>query len=127
MEQTGDMPAPSTTPKTYQKPYNLEPNVEAAIAYLAFVVTGVIIYAMEKENKFVRFHALQSSLVGIVLVALSSMSMPLAMIFIFRPLVTLLPAGTMLLWIFLMWKAYNNEEFEVPILGKIAKDQVYKR
>jgi uncharacterized membrane protein len=33
---------------------------------------------------------------------------------------------TIFLWLFLMWKAYNKEQFELPVIGKIAKDQVLK-
>jgi uncharacterized membrane protein len=31
------------------------------------------------------------------------------------------------MWVFLMWKAYYNEEFEIPYLGKIAKQQAQKK
>ena len=53
--------------KKYKKPYNLEPNVEAALSYLIPPLTGIPVFIMEKENKFVCFHAFQSILFGILI------------------------------------------------------------
>jgi len=30
------------------------------------------------------------------------------------------------LWLVLMWRAYNGEEYEVPYIGKIAREQMGK-
>ena len=38
-------------------------NLVAAMAYLLFFVTGIVILMVEQEDKFVRFHAMQSTLV----------------------------------------------------------------
>ena len=56
------------------KPYDLEPNVEAALAYFIPPFTGIIIYIFEKKNRFVRFHAFQSILFGISAFVLSSIA-----------------------------------------------------
>ncbi len=42
---------------------NLDPNVAGLLCYLVGWITGLIFYLMEKENKFVRFHAMQSIVV----------------------------------------------------------------
>ncbi len=39
---------------------SLEPNVAGLLCYLAAWITGLIFILIEKENKFVRFHAMQS-------------------------------------------------------------------
>lgn len=36
----------------------------------------------------------------------------------------LLWPATVLLWLLLMYKAYNNEKFKLPIFGDIAEKQV---
>ena len=48
----------------------LDANVAAALSYLVGFVTGIIFLLVEKENRFVRFHAMQSTLLfaGIVAV-----------------------------------------------------------
>ena len=38
----------------------LDPNVAALLSYLGGFVSGIIIFVLEKDNKFVRFHAMQS-------------------------------------------------------------------
>ena len=42
---------------------NMQPNLAALLSYLLGFVTGLIFYLIEKDNKFVRFHAMQSILV----------------------------------------------------------------
>jgi len=109
-----------------QKPYTMEPNIEAALSYLLAPITGVVVYVMEKQNKFVRFHAMQSILFGvaaIVLMGVANMLIPVLIGLLLTPLVGLAVFG---LWLFLMWKAFKNEEFELPVLGKIARDQINK-
>ncbi|HLB51485.1 hypothetical protein A3F07_02660 [candidate division WWE3 bacterium RIFCSPHIGHO2_12_FULL_38_15] len=112
--------------QTFQKPYNLEPNIEAALSYLLSPFSGVFVFIMEKQNKFVRFHAFQSILFGVVAFGAWSIAQSLKLIligFLIEPVVSILIA---VCWFFLMWKAYNKVEFELPFLGKIAHDQVYK-
>ena len=40
----------------------MQPNVEAGLSYVLTWVTGLIFFLMEKQNRFVRFHAMQSIL-----------------------------------------------------------------
>lgn len=117
----------STTSGATPKPYDIEPNVEAALSYIIAPLSGIFVFAMEKENKFVRFHAFQSILFGIAVVILISISKMLIFILLSFLLVPLISLAAFCIWLMLMWKAYNNEEYELPYLGRIAKDQVYKK
>ncbi|KKU57056.1 MAG: hypothetical protein UX79_C0024G0005 [candidate division WWE3 bacterium GW2011_GWB1_47_11] len=108
------------------KPYNLAPNVEAALAYLLTPITGVIVLLAEKDNKFVRFHAMQSILFGVVVFAASFIASVLTIVLIGIILIPVVTIASVVLWLLLMWKAYNNVEYELPILGKIAHNQVNK-
>ena len=38
----------------------LEPNIAELLCYVVGWITGLIFFLLEKENKFVRFHAMQS-------------------------------------------------------------------
>ena len=40
----------------------MQPNIEAGLSYVLGWVTGLIFFLMEKQNRFVRFHAMQSIL-----------------------------------------------------------------
>lgn len=115
MEHSEKQPAPSSIA-------NLEPNVSAAFAYLLPPISGIIFFLMEKNNKFVRFHAMQSILFGAVSYTLLTLVSNLKIIYIgylFDPLLTI---GVFVIWMLLIWKAYQNEEYHLPFLGKIAKD-----
>ena len=97
-------------------------NVAAALTYLVGFVTGIIFLLVEKENKFVRFHAMQSTLlfIGIILVDIVLQMIPvlgfLVVIIIVIPL-------SAVLWLLLMYKAYLGEEFKLPLVGQMAADR----
>lgn len=96
----------------------------AAASYLLFWFTGLIMLLIEKENTFVRFHAMQSVILfgGIHLSFL-----PLALIPILGPLVGMaLVALSFFLWIMCMWKAFQGETYKVPFVGDLAKQQLAK-
>ncbi len=101
----------------------LEANLAAALSYLVGCVTGIIFLVVEKENRFVRFHAMQSTLVfaGIVLVDIVLQIVPIlgALIVVFL----VIPASAAL-WLVLMYKAYQGEEFKLPLVGQIAADKI---
>ncbi len=98
---------------------NIEPNVAGLLCYLVGWVTGLIFFLMEKENKFVRFHAMQSI---VVFGAFSVLSIVLS----FIPVVgwilgTILGVAAFVLWILLMIKAYQGEKWKLPVAGDIAE------
>lgn len=112
------------TSKSGEKPYNFDANVEAAFSYLVGFITGGIVYYYEKENKFVRFHAMQSVIFSILYVGVWAVVSAIPFLgLILSPLIAI--AG-FIIWLALMWKAYNNEEWELPFIGKIAKEQANK-
>ncbi|HHE41487.1 MAG TPA: DUF4870 domain-containing protein [Dehalococcoidia bacterium] len=100
----------------------LEPNVAGLLCYVLIWVTGLIFYLIEKENRFVRFHAMQSIIVfGTLTVA----SLILGVIPIIGWVISwLLGIAALVLWILLMVKAYQNQWFKVPIAGNIAEKHI---
>ncbi len=48
---------------TYKTKIGLDENIVAALSYLGFWITGIIFLLIEPDNKFVRFHAMQSLLI----------------------------------------------------------------
>lgn len=108
------------------KPYDLEPNVEAALSYLIPPFSGIAIYMMEKDNKFIRFHSLQSVLFGVAAFILMTIANMMVVIFIGIILAPLLSLALFAAWMYVMWRAYNNEEYMLPIIGQMAKDHLAK-
>ena len=101
----------------------LEANLAAALSYLVGFVTGIAFLVLEKENRFVRFHAMQSTLVfaGVVVIDILLQIVPLvgALVVVF----VVIPASAVL-WLVLMFKAYQGEEFKLPFVGQLAADRV---
>ncbi len=99
-------------------------NLMGAASYLLGFVTGIIFLVVEKQSKFVRFHAMQSTILfgGIFIVNIA-----LGFIPILGWLVgLLLSLAAFILWILCMWKAFQGEMYKVPYVGDIAEKQLAK-
>src|SRR3989337_497648 len=100
----------------------LPKNTAAALSYVLGPVTGVIFYVLEKDP-FVRFHAMQSIVVFVVLFVLQWV---FGLTIILLPLVPLISILSFVLWLLLIYKAWQGDEWEVPVLGKYARKFVKK-
>jgi uncharacterized membrane protein len=99
----------------------LEENVAGLLCYVLGWVTGLIFFLIEKESKFVRFHAMQSIIVFGVLSVASIILRWLPIIGgVLSGLISLL---AIVLWIILMIKAYQGDKFKLPWAGDIAEKQ----
>lgn len=109
----------------------LEPNVAALLAYIVMIppLMPVVMLVLEKENRFVRFHAFQSLILGLMsLLAIFGLEMlaqaagevarPLELIL--NTLILLVGGGTFMLWIVLLIKAYQGKSLKIPIIGDEA-------
>ena len=110
----------------------MDANVAAGLSYLFSLVGGLIFYFGEKQNRFVRFHAMQSILfnafwivlfivfffVQSILYATVILS-PLA--FVLTCLTILLPFAIFVFWIILMVYAFQGKYFKLPVIGDYAE------
>ena len=112
----------------------MDENVVAALCYLLGVLTGILFLVLEPYNRnpVIRFHAFQSIFVWIAAIVtgivLSIVAIPLAALPFIGWLIVLLmwlafSLGILVLWVFLMYKAYNKERFVVPVIGPMAEKQ----
>ena len=101
----------------------LDSNVAAALAYAMGWVTGIAFLFAERQNRFVRFHALQST---ITFGALSLLWMISLEIPIMKWLLAILviPPLSIVLWLVLMFKAYKGEQFKLPFVGDMAEQRI---
>jgi uncharacterized membrane protein len=86
---------------------------------------------MEKQNRFVRFHAMQSILFSAVLTAfyillnIVSFALAIASIPFLGLLLSvagfLVAIGTLVVWIFLLINAFQGKYFKLPVLGNYAE------
>ena len=100
----------------------LEANVAGLLCYVLGWISGLVFILIEKENKFVRFHAVQSI---IVFGALTLASIVLGWIPVLNVvIVPLISVLGLVLWIVLMVKAYQGEKYKLPWAGALAEKQV---
>lgn len=112
----------------------LQSNVANALCYLLGIITGVLFLVLEpyNRNKQTRFHAFQAIFFSAGMIVLSIVLTIVGTIIAMVPVVgwmislllsLVLWLGSIFLWLFLMWKAYNNEKFVLPIVGPLAEKQ----
>jgi uncharacterized membrane protein len=111
------------TPHTEKTSTGLDANVAAAVSYLVGFVTGIIFLLVEKENKYVRFHAMQSTLLFVGIVAIDILLQLIPILGALVVVVVVIPLSAAL-WLFLMYKAYVGEEFKLPLVGQMAADRI---
>jgi uncharacterized membrane protein len=106
----------------------LADNVAGALAYVT-IIPAIIFLVIEpfKNIKFVRFHALQCLFYGavciILQIGLSVLSFVLAFVgvgFLGTLLIPLLMLGIFVGWIILVLKAYQGQQFKLPLIGDMA-------
>lgn len=100
-------------------------NIVGVLAYLGGILAAILILLLEKNNKFVRFHAMQSAITFVaIFVIVSIMSMVASVVWVLFALIPLIWLLGIALFIFLMYKAYQGEVFKVPVLGDFVAKQV---
>ena len=98
----------------------LDENVAGFLCYLFGFITGIVFLVVEKESRFVKFHAMQST---ITFLSLFVISMILGWIPIIGLLVYPLWILSLILWLLLMIKALRGERYSLPIVGKMAEEK----
>ncbi|MHA6258862.1 DUF4870 domain-containing protein [Sporosarcina sp. CAU 1771] len=110
----------------------LEENIAGLLCYIFTPIIAIIFFIMEKENRFVRFHAMQAILLtGFFVVIAIGLG-------IFTAILSLIKLGIIgglisgLFWIlvgplafflavFCIYQAYQGKMFKVPVIGNMAE------
>lgn len=91
----------------------LERRLAAVLCYMLWIVSGLSILIVERDDRFVRFHALQSimysSVVLLTLIVLTIVGLSL--------LTSLLGMAALAVWVTLMFRAARGEWWELPLVG----------
>jgi uncharacterized membrane protein len=148
VDAAAGVPPPGTPPPGYAPPppgyappvasAGIQDNVAGALTYLVGFITAIIFLVLEPYNRrpFVRFHAFQSLIFSVGWIIFSIV---LSMVFGILALTThflwplfimirlCIGLGGFVIWLFLMFKAYNNEKYMLPIVGPIAEKQAAAR
>jgi uncharacterized membrane protein len=138
-------PPPSQAPPSFQSPPSyqqppyqarpaaggLQPNIAGLLCYVLGLITGIIFLVLDPYNKdrFVRFHAFQAIFLHVawivlwVVLSVIANLLPWPLQVLASILYLILGLGGLLLWLFMMYKAYNHETFKLPVIGDLAQQQ----
>jgi uncharacterized membrane protein len=130
------VPPPPLPPTGSAGPTNLgmAPNVGALLCYVPCcigLIFSIVVAIVEKQSRYLRFHAFQSLLfhaalvvlwVGLTILGFILGAIHLGLIMI--PIQLLVGLAVLGLHVLLMIKAYNNEQYELPTLGAMARNWV---
>ncbi len=119
--QAAELVMPTTVETSRKTSTGLDQNVAGLLCYLFGWITGIIFLILERENKLVRFHAIQSIIVfGFFTVASAAIGwIPIIGDF-FSAAIGII---AFIIWIVLMVKASQGEKYKVFIAGDIADKQ----
>lgn len=110
-------------------------HVAAGLASIFILVGGVVFLVLERKDRFVRFYAVQSILLGVVALMVSVAVEVVRFIFTHIPLIGGLLNGGLwvinvafslawfVVYVLLIVKAFTGKQWEIPYLGHIAKKQ----
>jgi uncharacterized membrane protein len=100
----------------------LDPKLGGLLCYLLGFITGIVFLIIEKQDRLIRFHAWQSTATfgGLFVLQLVARFIPL----IGRPIGVLIVPVSLILWILLMYQAYQGQRFKLPWVGNWAEGQV---
>jgi uncharacterized membrane protein len=123
-----------SSPTPGQTNLGVAPNVGGLLCYVPCcigLIFSIVAAIVEKQSRFLRFHAFQSLLFHaaafVLAIALQVLQIVLAIIhlgalgLLISLFHVLIGVGLLGISIFLMIKANGNEEFELPVIGEMAK------
>ncbi|MGM0368598.1 MAG: DUF4870 domain-containing protein, partial [Actinomycetota bacterium] len=102
------------------------PNVAVLISHIGFVVgagwlSGLIIYLLEKKNYFVKFHAMQSLIIGIAEVIGYILASILTVVVIGIACYPIIWIAALVIRIIIVMKANQGELYKFPWIGGLAE------
>lgn len=99
------------------------------LAYLGWWMTGLLFWALERQDQRVRFHAAQSTIVfGLFTMIIGALGAGALLTLSFAPaaFTVLLNAAcalsivATLLWVVAMWKGWREEDLRIPVVARLA-------
>jgi uncharacterized membrane protein len=99
------------------------------LAYLGWWITGLLFWALERQDERVRFHAAQSTIVfGLFTIIIGALVAGALLTLSFAPdaFTLLLSAACALsivakvVWVVAMWKGWREEDLRIPVVARLA-------
>jgi uncharacterized membrane protein len=107
----------------------LSTRTASVLSYLGWWVTGLIFWGVERQDRLVLFHAVQSTvafgvlgvaIVAFGLIALLMLSFAPAGFTFFLGLAFGLWIASVVLWLVALWKASQGKRWRIPLASRLA-------
>jgi uncharacterized membrane protein len=106
-------------------------NIAGLLSYILGFLSGIFFLVAEpyKRDPFVRFHAFQSIFLSVAAIVVRLgfgvmlSIMPWSLWSLISMISALVSLAFFLLFLLLMFKAYSNERFKLPVIGDLAERQ----
>lgn len=107
----------------------IDPKLAGLLAYLLGVISGLVIFLVEKKHQEVRYHAAQSIIVSVALIAANIVVGVLSVVPVLGVIIGILGylvlgLGGLALWIYLMIQGYQLNHVRLPVAGQMAEQWV---
>jgi len=133
-------PPPGLTGKSST---GLDENIAALLSYIFGWVSGLVFFLIEKDSKLVRFHAMQSILLNVLIaiVCFAGWIVTLVLVLILAQVADvmgtlagliasliwlIIGAALLITFILCLVRAYQGKFFKLPIIGNMAERIVNK-
>jgi uncharacterized membrane protein len=115
--------APFVGPETATVTTGLTDNLAGALAYVTILpAIGFLLLVPYNKNRFVRFHSFQCIFLNIAWIVLwLALSVVRSVPLIGWAGFLLLPLIGFILWLVLIFKAYQGQTFKLPVIGDLAE------
>jgi len=106
---------------------NADPNTSAGLSYICGWVTGLLFFLIERQNRYVRFHAMQSTLLSLFFTALYlvvgflTVRVFYAWVGLLLPVVWIICLLGVVVWLLCLLSAFQGRYVKLPILGNYAE------
>jgi len=117
-------PNPYGAPQASGSTMDMKPNTAAGLSYIAGWLSGVIVLSLEKRNRFVRFHAMQSILFSLTfivfwfIIGAFSAALPSGAL---GCIISLVVLGVFARWVKLLVDAFQGKYVKLPVIGNYAE------
>jgi len=127
-------PFPAAGPAPVAQAAGLDENLACALCYVLGLLTGILflVLAPYNQNRLIRFHAFQSIFlhigsivvfIGVMIVTSVLHFIPFLGTIIALMIYPLVGLAFLILWLMVMYKAYNRDRWVLPIIGPLAEKQ----
>lgn len=107
----------------------IDPKIAGLLTYLLGLISGLIIFLVEKKHQEVRYHAAQSIIVSGALIVLNIAVGIVSALPVIGWLIAILGylvlgLGGFVLWIYLLVQGYQLNHVRLPVAGEMAEQWV---